>query len=246
MNDKDIELLRYNARAAHALEADNAAVADMPPPYVRIGEDHYRKLLSEAPPRCEVLEIGAGMGEHTECLLKNEFIVCATDISPESVKLLQKRFGESERFSAQVADMEALPFTDASFDIICCAGALSYGDNEIVQNEIYRVLRRGGMFIALDTLNHNPIYKLNRFLHYLRGHRTRSTLQRMPTERLIESYSLKFGVSEVKYFGSAIWLSVFLKLIFSAEQVSVILDSFDKFIGVRKSAFKFTIKAIKS
>jgi ubiquinone/menaquinone biosynthesis C-methylase UbiE len=52
--------------------------------------------------------------------------------------------------------MEKLPFADQSFDIIVSAGSLSYGDNDIVMNEIYRVLKLQGVFIAIDSLNNNP------------------------------------------------------------------------------------------
>ena len=40
-------------------------------------------------------------------------------------------------FSAEVVDMEKLPF-----DVVCSAGSLSYGDNEVVMNEIYRALKQ--------------------------------------------------------------------------------------------------------
>jgi ubiquinone/menaquinone biosynthesis C-methylase UbiE len=63
--------------------------------------------------------------------------------------------------------MEKLPFAGQSFDIIVSAGSLSYGDNDKVLDEIYRVLKNKGVFIAIDSLNNNPIYRLNRCLHYL-------------------------------------------------------------------------------
>jgi ubiquinone/menaquinone biosynthesis C-methylase UbiE len=53
--------------------------------------------------------------------------------------------------------MEKLPFANQSFDIIVSAGSLSYGDNDIVMNEIYRVLKLQGVFIAIDSLNNNNI-----------------------------------------------------------------------------------------
>ena len=57
--------------------------------------------------------------------------------------------------------MESLPFKDKSFDIVACAGGLSYGDNKKVANEIYRVLKDNGSFICIDSLNENPFYKFN-------------------------------------------------------------------------------------
>jgi ubiquinone/menaquinone biosynthesis C-methylase UbiE len=47
--------------------------------------------------------------------------------------------------------------------LIVSAGSLSYGDNDKVLDEIYRVLKNKGAFIAIDSLNNNPIYRLNRF-----------------------------------------------------------------------------------
>ena len=68
----------------------------------------------------------------------------ATDISPKSVELMNNTFYESVNFSAEVADMEILPFDSESFDVVCSAGSLSYGDNTVVMNEIYRVLKPEG------------------------------------------------------------------------------------------------------
>jgi ubiquinone/menaquinone biosynthesis C-methylase UbiE len=50
--------------------------------------------------------------------------------------------------------MEKLPFADQSFDIIVSAGSLSYGDNDIVMNEIYRVLKNKGMALSKATSTH--------------------------------------------------------------------------------------------
>jgi ubiquinone/menaquinone biosynthesis C-methylase UbiE len=47
--------------------------------------------------------------------------------------------------------MEKLPFADQSFDLIVSAGSLSYGDNDIVMNEIYRVLKLIHYFVTIIT-----------------------------------------------------------------------------------------------
>jgi ubiquinone/menaquinone biosynthesis C-methylase UbiE len=131
-----------------------------------------------------VLEIGAGMGENTKFLLATEAKVCATDISEHSLSVIEKRFN-NDKLTTKVADMEKLPFAGQSFDIIVSAGSLSYGDNDKVLDEIYRVLKNKGAFIAIDSLNNNPIYRLNRYLHYLKGERSLSTIARMPDLKLL-------------------------------------------------------------
>lgn len=47
------------------------------------------RILKTVPPGSKVLEIGAGMGENTVCLLDLGFDVRSTDISVESVKSVE-------------------------------------------------------------------------------------------------------------------------------------------------------------
>ena len=193
MTDKNIEKKRYDDRAIKLIEANNFEVPLGLHSYMMEPIDSYKKnLLANVFNGARVLEIGAGMGENTEFLLNQGFNVHATDISSKSVEFLKKKYASYSLFEAEVADMESLPFKDNSFDVICSAGSLSYGDNSIVMNEIYRVLVKGGIFIAIDSLNNNPIYKLNRYIHFLLGNRSKSTLQRMPTIKLLEKYTVKF------------------------------------------------------
>ena len=246
MTDKNIEKKRYDDRAIKLIEANNFEVPLGLHSYMMEPIDSYKKnLLANVFNGARVLEIGAGMGENTEFLLNQGFNVHATDISSKSVEFLKKKYASYGLFEAEVADMESLPFKDNSFDVICSAGSLSYGDNSIVMNEIYRVLVKGGIFIAIDSLNNNPIYKLNRYIHFLLGNRSKSTLQRMPTIKLLEKYTVKFDNVEVAYFGSLTWLFPILRKFLNDDLMKEISSSFDKKINIKKSAFKFTIKAIK-
>jgi len=244
MNDKNIELIRYDSRAAQMKESEKFPSIANFLLYIQTPYISYTKLFKNFE-ECKVLEIGAGMGENTEFLLERGFNVCATDISPKSVEVLKKYFNNYANFEAKVADMEKLPFDEESFDVVCSAGSLSYGDNKIVMNEIYRVIRKGGAVIVVDSLNNNPIYKFNRYVHYLRGNRSRSTLIRMPTISLIEKYTKKFGYAEVRYFSSITWLFPILSKILSEKKVCTFSNYIDKVFNIKKSAFKFTMIAIK-
>lgn len=134
--------------------------------------------------KSKILEIAAGMGENTGILINMSFEVNAIDLSQKSVELMNSIFYDYVNFSAEVADMEKLPFDNESFDLVCSAGGLSYGDNMIVMDEIYRVLKSGGALIVVDSLNNNPVYRFNRYVHYLKGHRSKSTLVRMYSFRV--------------------------------------------------------------
>ena len=102
------------------------------------------------------------------------------------------------------ADIEQLPFKDMSFDAVCCAGSLSYGSKKQVISEIFRVLKTNGIFISIDSLNDNPIYKLNRYIHFLRGNRSFSTLINMPSLSLLKLYK------KIWRFGNIFFWKLFL------------------------------------
>lgn len=144
MIDKDIEGRRYDNRAKLLIESGNFNFSKNLPKYLNAPYEFYSFLLKKRCSKSKVLEIGAGMGENTELLLDFGFELVATDISPESIKMMNKIFSNYTNFSVEVADMEKLPFNDESFDVVCSTGSLSYGDNDVVMNEIYRVLKQGG------------------------------------------------------------------------------------------------------
>jgi len=144
MIDKDIERRRYDNRAKFRLNANKLNHINKIPKYLNIPYKHYFKLLEGLHDQPKLLEIGAGMGENTDLLLDMQFEITSTDISQKSVEVMRGMFSDNADFSAEVADMEKLPFTNESFDVVCSAGSLSYGDNTMVMNEIYRVLKQGG------------------------------------------------------------------------------------------------------
>jgi ubiquinone/menaquinone biosynthesis C-methylase UbiE len=251
-NDKIIERERYDQRAKVVISKFpsiykslcGAESLSLPirKPYI-----FYESLLvSELSQFSLVLELGAGTGSFTGVLLRTGSSVCATDIAPTALGILEDRYQGVGRLITKVADMECLPFEDESFDVVASAGSLSYGDNILVMNEIFRVLRPGGVFICVDSLNHNPIYRFNRWIHFLRGQRTRSTLIRMPTLALIEHYRARFGEADVHFFGACSWASPVFGLFLGKARAARILDWLDEFVHVRKSAFKFVLKARKA
>ena len=140
--------------------------------------------------------------------------------------------------------MEILPFDNEIFDIIACAGGLSYGNNKLVLDEIHRVLKQNGIFICIDSLNENPIYKLNRYVHYLRGNRTKSTLKRMPDRKLLQDYERKFGITKINYSGTLIWILYPLSKIIGYKITKILSDFFDKNLP-KWMSFKFIIEAKK-
>lgn len=249
-DDKEIERARYDERAKTLLShtednllngADSVRLS-LRSPYIRY-EQYVKEYITRE--SMHVLELGAGTGAFTGVLLETGANIFATDISECSLAILNKRYSRYRNLRCEIADIESLPFANECIDIVACAGGLSYGDNELVLNEIYRVLRHNGVFLAVDSLNHNPVYRINRWLHYLRGKRTLSTLKRMPTVMLLNEVREKFGNAEIDYFGALAWLNPLLNRFLSEQKTSEVLEYTDKLFSIKKSAFKFVMRVQK-
>lgn len=241
-SDKTIEKERYNLRALNsASNASKINISSLPrflqSPYICY-QEYLSKILTKD---LKILEIGSGMGENTGILIDSGADVTVTDISFDSLVFFKKAYNKNDNIRTVVADMEKLPFESKTFDLVCSAGSLSYGDHKLVRDEINRVLKPNGFFVCIDSLNHNYIYKINRFIHYLRGNRTKSVIRRMPSLRLINFYEQIFSIEKINFFGSITWLHPLVSFFIGNNSFASFSDWFDKFFNVRKSAFKFVL-----
>ena len=249
--DSDLkkELERYSKRSLEKLKYKKEikynkrknSIVDKP-----YNEIYYKLIRKRRNNNFEVLEICCGEGECSEPIFKNFKNIIFTDISEFSLEVMRIKFSNYLRKSIKFKEcnMEVLPFDENQFDIVFCAGGLSYGDNHKVLNEIYRVLKNKGKFIAIDSLNENPIYKFNRYLHYLRGNRTLSTLKRMPNFKLIKNYKKKFGSLSIYFSGSLIWLIQPLSRIIGHSNASNISEFLDNLLP-KWMSFKFVMEVKK-
>ena len=250
-DDKETERQRFESRAQQALHlaksrsdamAHGAALVPLVlrHPYLA----YEAALLKHTNAELPMLELGAGTGMHTSALLATGASVVATDIAESALKVLAADYENfRSRLTTRVADMEALPFPDGTFGVVASAGALSYGDPALVWREIRRVLAPGGVCICVDSLNHNPIYKLNRWLHHRRGSRSASTLERMP--RIETFFWLKslFADVQVEYFGSLSWLLQPASRIIGQPLAAQMSTVADRLVQTKASAFKFVLVA---
>jgi ubiquinone/menaquinone biosynthesis C-methylase UbiE len=249
-SDKNLEKKRYDKKAASLLLKDSLALKlgssayplTLRKPYL-IYEDKIKELIK---PHHKVLEIGSGTGMHTLDLVKTGASIMATDISPKSLQMLEKNIENNikiNNLSTKVADMENLPFDDNTFDVVTCAGSLSYGQTDYVFNEIKRVLNFNGIFLCVDSLNNNFIYRLNRYIQYLKNKRAKMTILNMPTIRIINSKTKKYSNHSIQFFGGISFLMPILTKFINNKKAASISDAFDKFFKIKYSAFKFVLIA---
>lgn len=96
----------------------------------------------------DVLEVGVGMGaDHLEWARARPRSLSGIDLTERAIALTRARFVAAGLLSdLQVADAEALPFADASFDIVYSWGVLHHTpDTARAFREVGRVLRPGGI-----------------------------------------------------------------------------------------------------
>jgi ubiquinone/menaquinone biosynthesis C-methylase UbiE len=96
----------------------------------------------------EVLDAGMGPGRLLEELDRRGWTVSGGDVSDEMVARARERVpGAADRLVR--ADLEALPFPDASFDAVVATGVLEYvPDLQLALRELARVLRPGGLAVV--------------------------------------------------------------------------------------------------
>jgi SAM-dependent methyltransferase len=93
-----------------------------------------------------VLDVGCGAGVEVVRFAKGGARVAGVDVSSQAVKLTRQNVvQQGVRAALAVADGEALPFPDASFDFVYAHGVIQYAaDDAHVVAECHRVLRPGG------------------------------------------------------------------------------------------------------
>lgn len=104
-----------------------------------------------------VLDIGCGVGGPARFLAETYGCrVTGVDLSDsfvEAARYLTARTGQSERISFQTANALALPFNEASFDVVLLQHvAMNIADRPGLYREIRRVLKSGGRFATFDVV----------------------------------------------------------------------------------------------
>lgn len=105
-----------------------------------------------------VLDIAIGTGWSTEQFARAGANVSGIDLTPKAVEFAKKRFAVSGLPEAdiRVADAQALPWPDNTFDFVLAWGCLMHMPRtEQAISEIYRVLKPGGRMAAMMYNKHS-------------------------------------------------------------------------------------------
>ena len=117
-------------------------------------------------PGGDVLEIGAGSGAMAAEVLAMypDVRLTVTDVDDTMVDIASSRLSRfGDRATARIADANALPFADRSFDAVLSWVMLHHTvEWEKALAEAIRVLRPGGQLVGYDLLSTRPLRLLHR------------------------------------------------------------------------------------
>lgn len=126
------------------------------------------KQLQKTHGTVTVLESGCGEGVNFVHL--QQMGLAATDISIEGIDpcIAAVEVAKSHGLNARVADGLALPYADASFDIVFCRDVLHHLANDIERvkflAEMTRVAKPGGLIAAIEPNPGNPMILIQSFV----------------------------------------------------------------------------------
>ncbi|MGY1605081.1 methyltransferase domain-containing protein [Geodermatophilus sp. SYSU D00815] len=116
-----------------------------------------------------LLDIGGGTGNTALAAARRDADVLCTDVVPALLEHARRRADlEGLQFDTDVADAQALPYEDGSFDVVTSTlGVVFVADAERAAAELLRVLRPGGRFGLTSWVPEAPGGKL---LELIRRH----------------------------------------------------------------------------
>ncbi len=108
--------------------------------------------LDQLPPGTTVLDVGCGIGGSSRILAKDYgFTVTGITISPAQVKRAEELTPDELKVQFVVGDALAMPFPDASFDVVWSIEAGPHmPDKALFAKELMRVLKPGGILVVAD------------------------------------------------------------------------------------------------
>lgn len=143
-----------------------------------VGFDSYRDR--------RLLEVGCGIGTDLVRFARGGAIVTGVDLSETAIDLARKNFqlGGVPALDLRVANAEALPYPDESFDVVYGHGVIQYtADPTRLVRECHRVLRPGGEAIFM-------VYNRRSWLNWL------SKVMKVPLEHADAPILRKFSIGE--------------------------------------------------
>jgi ubiquinone/menaquinone biosynthesis C-methylase UbiE len=132
--------------------------------------EQFRSLarrLASVVPEGDVLEVAPGPGFLAiELARLGRYTVTTVDASRTFVEIARRNAAEAGvRVECLQGNAAALPFADASFDLLVCRAAFkNFAEPAKALAEMHRVLRPGATGVIIDLLRGTPMAEINRYV----------------------------------------------------------------------------------
>ncbi len=135
----------------------------------RVRETHLELLGLASLRGKRILDAGCGPGTYGIMLAQKGNEVTGVEISPAAVEVANQRAKQKgANFSAQVGDLEKLPFPDDYFDVCFCGWVLHhFPDINAAVSELVRVLKPSGKIAMAEPNESNLVVRFSRFIEDL-------------------------------------------------------------------------------
>lgn len=157
-------------------------------------EEWHKNVLQFLPSvkDLRVLEVGCGVGDFAIYLSRQGADVTAVDFSSQAIELAtEKARVQNYQVDFRVADAQALPLENNSFDLIVSCECLEHVPTpQLALNEMYRVLKPSGKLI-LTTENYSNAILLYWLVCWLRKEPFNSGERIQPIEHLFLFWRVK-------------------------------------------------------
>lgn len=138
-----------------------------------------------------LLEFGCGTGVFTQELLKCGYRVVAFDISFDLARKIRQKQSAAR---VLIADAEALPFADGTFDAVFGVSVLHHLDLDASLKQISRVLKKGGVLAFSEPNMANPQIFLQKNIAWVK-----KCMGDTPTETAFFRWGLKRRLLEAGF-----------------------------------------------
>ncbi len=169
-----------------------------PPADTAYGLEYAFHLLGDVRGKT-VLDLGCGTGENIVLLLEHGAQVIGMDISPDLIAIAQKRLHDANlEASLAVGDAYQTGLPDESVDAIFSMALIHHLDIKLVRDEMWRVLRKGGVIILREPVRFSKGYAWVRSL--LPSREDISEYEHPLTREELAIMTQPFRVEATRYF----------------------------------------------
>lgn len=162
----------------------------------------YAKRYIKNAKNKKVLDLGCGGGNNIKFLADEKYNIYGIDSSKTAVKLTKKQCNKKYRNQIIIGDFKNLPYKNNFFDLIIDRMSITHNsekDITLIINEVWRVMKKGSIFIGSFHSNKNPqlkygLKKKNTYYNFKKGIFFYSKIVFAPSHNFLKNSFEKFKI----------------------------------------------------